>query len=458
MAPTARAETAAEKAVLGCILAKFEAYYDIDLSAQEFQTPEYRAVYKAITELAFAGEPVDPVTIASRLQNGNAERVAERVAGYRRFAADPRRIAVYAAQVREAALERDTRQCLAECQRYTDRGSALLQRVQTQVVALGETERAAPSVRAGEVSKDLTNEARRRRAGEAPRRSEVLTGVPPFDEWMALERGGVVVIAGRPSMGKTSMARWMIRGLLSQGERVGIFSTECNKEQTVAGFQSDLTGIPFKRILSRKLTGDEMVRLAAADAVIRGWPLWIDDARNELGDVQREINRLKAAEGATTLVVDYLQEMTVADLRIRDERGAMNAIVTGLRHTCRNGHRASLIALSQLNRKPEGRENKRPMLSDLAESGKLEAAADMVMLMFRPGYYFDDADKTQLDVPVAKNRFGPVGMIQFVWDPGKGLIEGIRDEVGHVWKVRGDEEPPAPPPARAKPQQKGLLP
>jgi replicative DNA helicase len=393
------------------------------------------------------------VTIASKMGDCSPDEVE----ACKRYATDPHRITVYAEKIIDAAQELQMRSCLRECQQLGLRGRAMVQAVQDRVMAIGASETIGASVKAGVVSQEIVADCERRIKGDPPRVSQVTTGVIPFDEYMALERGGVMCVAARPSMGKTAYARMLIKGFIDQGERIHFVTTENNRTQMINDFISDLTGICSRRIATKALSRDEMAEVRAADAVIRGWPLWIDDERNELLQIKHELNRLKHAEGVTMLVVDHLQELRVADRRIRDERGTVNALMTGLRDACRNSPRATMVILSQLNRKVEDRTDKRPLMSDLRESGKIEDVADMIILLYRESYYDKTADNTKMQAAIAKNKYGPTGLLRYKWDDSKGLIDGVFDEFSHLWPTRLGPAPPPPTQQRQAPQQRGLI-
>jgi replicative DNA helicase len=425
------ADLACERVVLGTVLSRPEEFYDLDLRSDEFHDPKLRAIWGAIIGLAFDGLPIDPISVSQTL---GAPWTPEEVAVLREEAADPIRLAYSAERVREAHVDSAVRETARTILSSEDQGSDLLAVGQQAFIELGLSEKDGASVPISVVADEILESAKRRQTGSVlPGAGLTTTGIPPLDEYLSVHRGGVITLAGRPSMGKSSLGLWLILRLLEAGERVLLFTTESTKEEFGARLLSLLTGIPSGKIDSKILSATEMEAVVVATRLVHGFPLWIEDSRRELPRVCREIRRLKALEKITFVGIDHLQEMTSGDRRPPDPRIEINRIVTGLRATTREDPKATLLLLSQLSRGVENRDDKRPLLSDLKESGTIEEISDEVFLLFRPAYYRRDADRDMLEVAVAKNRNGKTGLLRFRWRDDLGQVAGVYDAVDHVW-------------------------
>lgn len=421
---------ATERAVLGALLLRPDAYYDLDLSTEEFATAECRRGFAAMTDLVFEGQPLDPLAVACKL---GCEVAA--VEQWKRFAADPARLTWYSERVRERATGEQVRNAAREVLASEAAGSDLLAFSQQRFMELGKRAAVGDAVSAGPVARDVVNEAEARRAGRLPKVLQARCGVPVVDNLITLARGGVITYAGRPSMGKSAAAIWTLLRFLEQRERVLLFSTESSKEEVVQRILSTLSGISSRRIAMGRLDDVEMARLRMAREYLDSLYLWVDDAHTDVAHATREIRRLKARDGLTMVCVDHLQEMRSRSRRVRDQRSELEDVLLTLRDVCREEPRSTLFLLSQLNRMVDSRDDHRPALSDLKESGKIEEVSDVVVLVYRPSYYSREADAKEVLFAVAKNRNGPIGRIEGRWNDQLGILDGVYDEFQRLWTV-----------------------
>lgn len=472
----------AERAVVGSLLINPGAFWEIELTSGDLRYPATRAAYVAIAELIAEGDPVDHISVAARAGIDSAE-----LTQCMRAATAPDRIATYAEIVTEAALDSRVRRYAQALGRSDKRGGDLLALAQSELLQLGgDSQGPRDASHVGDVSSRIVDEVERRRRGEQPRDSVLLSGVPPLDDFMALGPGGVMTLAGRPSMGKTAFVLWLIGQLVEQGERVLVFSTESGRRDIVHRLHASLCGLSHQVVTRSRLGDQSAAALHAAHDLLRGWPVWIDDQRVDIRNIARQIRRYKARHGISVVVVDHLQECHASDIRARDPRGEINAVITGLRDVAREDPRVVVLVLSQLNRGVEQREDKRPLISDLRESGKIEEASDMIVLLYRPAWYYPQPrpprdhstgkpeknwtpseidlkrHRERLIAAVAKNRNGPTGVLRCKWDPLRGQVAGIFDDDFELWGwprtiddyVHTADEQDVPPPTREPPPKR----
>ena len=249
--------------------------------------------------------------------------------------------------------------------------------------------------------------------------SGLATGYQDLDRMtMGLQRGDLAIVAGRPSMGKTSWALNVAQFAAIEREvPVAIFSLEMSKEQLVQRFLCAEARVDALKLRRGRLEGDEYTRLARAAGHLNAAPIWIDDsATGNVLEMKAKARRLKAETDLGLVVVDYMQLMTGSS-RKENRVQEVSEISRGLKSLARELD-VPLIALSQLSRAPEQRPDRRPQLSDLRESGSIEQDADIVMFLYRPEYYHGPADKDgnslegKAELIVSKQRNGPTGMIE----------------------------------------------
>lgn len=411
----------AERAVVGAVLLRPDAWFEVDLAADEFWLPELRLTYATIADLVADGEPVDPLTVAARMAGRpsalSAEQLLELVAG----ASGSYNVAAWARIVRDKAIERAVRRAAAEIESSDLEGLELAAEAARWITAAQPGARIESAKSAREICAEVLEAIGRRRAGG--KREGLTTGASEVDDYLAIDRGGVLIIAGRPSMGKSAVAQWLVEQSLEQGERALVFSTESSRGQYVGRSLSRATRINSRRIMLGALRAEELEAVQRAAGEVSARHFWVDDRTSDVLAMVRKIRRAKAVDRVSLVVVDHLQEVTHRRHR-GDDTGRVEAILTELRDACREEPSAYLVIVSQLNREVERRESKRPILADLRQSGRIEEIADGILLLYRPAYYDRTADDGLLEAAVAKMRDGVTGALQFAWDPKLGQCLG----------------------------------
>ncbi|MEQ8998486.1 MAG: replicative DNA helicase [Coleofasciculus sp. B1-GNL1-01] len=230
-------------------------------------------------------------------------------------------------------------------------------------------------------------------------------------------RSDLIIVAGRPSMGKTSFALAMARNIANRFP-VAIFSLEMSKAQLVQRLLSSEAGIESNYLRTGRITQNQWEPLSHALGTLSELPIYIEDTPNPtVMQMRSNLRRLQAEQGGTLglVLIDYLQLMEGSGSENRVQE--LSRITRSLKGLARELN-TPVIALSQLSRGVEARTNKRPMMSDLRESGSIEQDADLVIMLYRDEYYHPDTpDQGITEVIITKHRNGPIGVVKLIFDP-----------------------------------------
>lgn len=229
-----------------------------------------------------------------------------------------------------------------------------------------------------------------------------------------LNRSDLLVLAARPGMGKTAFALNVAIGVAKQKKKVAIFSLEMSKEQLAERLLSGEAFIPSERMRRGTLGSEDWVNLAVASQVLSTLPIYLDDAAGvTIGEMKAKLRRLR---DVSLVVIDYLQLMSGGGRRSENRVQEVSEMTRGLKIMAKELN-VPVIVLSQLSRGPESRADKRPMLSDLRESGSIEQDADLVLFLYRDAYYNPETEFPGIaECIVAKNRHGETGVVKLGWD------------------------------------------
>jgi replicative DNA helicase len=240
----------------------------------------------------------------------------------------------------------------------------------------------------------------------------LMTGFEKFDSLTnGLKKGNLVVLGARPGMGKTSFALQMAKQVAEQNKSTLFFSLEMMSEEVIKRLESQISGINNKKIETDNLNPFELEQLAIAHKKIRQLSLHIDDTAGlSVPKMKLKAQRVKQKYGLDLIVVDYLQLCT--NDKAHNREGEISSISRGLKQLAKDLE-CPVIALSQLSRALETRSDKRPMLSDLRESGAIEQDADMVTFLYRPKYYDKGLPEDIVEFIISKNRHGSLETINF---------------------------------------------
>lgn len=460
---------AAEAAVLGAILFDNNVYqYIADIvHASDFYAPAHKLLYETSSNMIQRGIVADGVTLREHFEK--KEQLAE-IGGGKYLvdlldaAAFGPEVKDYARIIRDLAIRRELIKVGATIQSQSltpeddDTGSTLINKAERALFELaerGSAERGFSSFADALAESLLTAEAAFKRGGKI---AGIPTGLRDLDEQLGgMHRSDLIILAGRPSMGKTSLATNIAYNaaaaykyeLQEDGSRktvdgaiVAFFSLEMSSEQLATRILAERTGINAHDIRQGKIEKKDFERLAEATAEMQNLPLFIDDTGGiSIGELTARARRLKRAQGGLDLIViDYLQLITTSSSNANTNRvQEVTQITTALKALAKDLN-VPVMALSQLSRAVEQRDDKRPQLSDLRESGSIEQDADIVMFVFREEYYLsrseppaDPSDPASnekwvqwrdrmnkligiAEVIVSKQRHGPIGTVKLAFD------------------------------------------
>lgn len=423
-------DLASECSVIGAILLEAEVYEQAQsLSPQAFFNDMNRTIFSRITDIADEGEPIDLVTLTSRLQErGELEKIGG-VSYLSKLAhAVPKteNIESYVAKVQEKFLLREIiRSAQSQIAAAAAGGSniqALLTEMQTATAKL--TDQAAPpqdfkSVKEVLVEVIETTEVKAEgfKTGKV---TGLQTGYTDLDGMLGgLQRSDLFIVAARPSVGKTAFALNIAQNVATRTQDpVAIFSLEMSAAQLVTRMVSAEGNLEASKLRIGDMGADDWVKMADAAGILGGTNIKIDDSPGiTVHDIRAKCRRLKKQEGLGLVVIDYLQLIaSVGKGRGSENRQQeVSEISRTLKHLARELD-VPVIALSQLSRGVEQRQDKRPMMSDLRESGAIEQDADVVAFLYRDDYYNQEAEKKNIiEIIVAKQRNGPVGTVELLF-------------------------------------------
>lgn len=246
-----------------------------------------------------------------------------------------------------------------------------------------------------------------------------------------LQKSDLIIIAGRPSSGKTALALNIgAHAALREGATVAVFSLEMSKEQLVTRVMSSETDIEMQKIRTGTVSAEELMRIAVDFNTIGDAQLLIDDTPAlTVAEMRSRCRRIKARQGLDLVIIDYLQLMKYdkkTDSRVQE----VSAMTRDLKNIARELD-VPIVLLSQLSREPDKRKDHTPMMSDLRESGSIEQDADIIMMLYRPAAYIDTEEYINKDntayLNLAKHRNGATGMIKLTWIPEQTKFANYSD-------------------------------
>lgn len=442
----------AEQSVIGGLLIApnaFDAVSDL-IAEPDFFRPEHRAAFAAIAHLAEAGQPHDAVTVCDML---SATGQLDRAGGFAylvelaKNTPSAANIRAYASAVRERATLRNlitAGQAIADSA-YDPAGrtaAELIDEAQAAVIALGDTGSAEPDLHCAGRMKNLIAEWERRAACDGL--VGLSTGFEALDRRTnGLGAGNLIILAARPSMGKTSLAMNIAEHTaVVENKPVLVFSMEMTGEELLDRMASAVGKIPYELIRTGRIFGDAEHESKIIPAVgrIKSAPLYIDDrAGLTIAQMRNAARRLHRQHPLALIVVDYLQ-LAVGKTRSKTDsrEQEISSISRGLKALAKE-LKCPVIALSQLNRNVENRTNKRPVNSDLRDSGAIEQDADVIWFIYRDEVYNEDSpDKGIAEILCTKQRNGALGVDRLATNLAQCRFENLAPG----WQPR--EHTPAP--------------
>ena len=448
----------AEQALLGCLLfdnGAYERLYD-GLMARHFYEPFHQRLFTTIEEQIRVGHLAEPIILVDKFKNDQA---FNDLGGIRYFAdlvdrAPPAANASdYARVIYDLALRRELIRLGGEIAKAASGEVAAREQIEMAEAQLFELAEKGTSSTGFMTFSDAVTGALTQ-AEEAFHRdgglSGVSTGLMDLDRQIGgLHKSDLIILAGRPSMGKTALATNIAMNIAKvyayepqpdgtrktvRGGVVAFYSLEMSGEQLATRLLADASGVSSDRLRKGEIDAGEFGRLKEAAMEISASPLYIDDTGGlALAKLTARARRLKRTAGLDCIIVDYLQLVTTGDQYANNRVQEVSAITMGLKSLAKE-LQVPVIALSQLSRNVESRDDKRPQLSDLRESGSIEQDADIVMFVYRESYYLGrsepkegteehlkwqeemDLTKGMAEVIIGKQRHGPIGTVRLSFD------------------------------------------
>ena len=423
-----------EEAVLGALMLEKDSIITVQefITPEAFYTEEHRTIYRAIEELSTELKPIDLYTVTERLK---VRKELQKVGGASYLAQLTQKVGsaanveFHAKIIAQKYVQRELIRSATEIQRRSYDESTdvteLIGYAESEIfkVAEGHVKRSVQS------SKDLLAKALMQ-IEEASKNTSAFNGVP--SGFMAIDRvtlgwqlSDLIIVAARPSMGKTAFVLSMARNMAVDHERpVAFFSLEMSSVQLMMRLIIAETGIPGNDIKSGRLTPEQWRHLESATKPLGAAPLYIDDTPAlSVFEFRSKARRLKIHNDIQIIIIDYLQLMQSAK-RTESRVQEISDITRNLKIMAKELN-VPVIALSQLSRAAEktaGRSDHRPQLSDLRDSGSIEQDADVVLFLYRAAYYnsqngeTEQANENEAECIVAKNRHGETSVVRLGWD------------------------------------------
>ena len=409
----------AERGVIGTI---FNNNQTIDtalelVSTQDFYKEKHKTIFKAITELYEKGLAVDMLTVAEQLKDKLIEAdgityLSELTGSYIATS----NIKEYALIVKDKSNKRKIIKVANEML------MAAYNNIETEDI-LNTTENKILDINSYKVSDISSAETvvlnAYKKVEENYKKGGGLTGlatkIKSIDNMTGgLEKGDYIILAARPSMGKTAMMLEIAENVAKQKKSVLVFSLEMTKEKLMNRIFANLTKIPLERIKTGELTSPEWSKLAEASNFICTQKMFFDDKGGQtVNELRSKARKVKIQYGLDLIVIDYIGKIQGKGENRNQELSKISGSLKDLAKELK----IPVVVLCQLSRACEGRTDHRPMLSDLRESGSIEQDADIVMMLYRDEYYnAETEEKNTLENIITKSRDGKTGTVKLFWD------------------------------------------
>src|SRR5271165_5667890 len=438
----------AERSILGAVLLdnSLDDQAAEHLTADDFSLDAHRRIYARMHDLQETGRPVDMITLVEELDR---RKEVEAIGGVAYLSSlidgvpDRPSIEHYVRIVRNKALLRGlinvAQNAIAEAIEHSDEAEEVLGRAEQAIFQLSEN-------RIGQGFMDIPSIIKGSFGSleELYKRGQEITGLATHYTLLdkltsGLQPSDLIIIAARPSMGKTAFAMNIAENAaVLDGKTVGVFSLEMSREALLMRMLASHAQVNSKDLRQGFLTKDDMRKLTRATEDLSRSKLYIDDSPSiSVSEMRAKARRLKQTEGLDLLIVDYLQLMAavpVGGKRFENRTQEVSAISRGLKALAKE-LKVPVVALSQLSRAPEsrGRDDRRPQLSDLRESGSIEQDADVVAFIFREEMYKKKEDITPeiegiAEIIIAKQRNGPVDTLKLAFLKNSTRFENLADD------------------------------
>jgi len=418
----------AERSILGAVLLDNHALNAAveRLRSEDFFLPQHRHIFERMVQLGEKQQAIDTITLMEDLARSGALEAAGGVAYLSQLADGlPRATNVdhYARIVKEKAILRSLIYSASAIQEQAlaagDDADVILDRAESTIFQLAEDR-----AKAGLIGvKDLVKESFDRLEkifSEGRRITGLATGYSGLDnETAGLQPSELIILAARPSMGKTALALNVAENVaLRNNEPVAIFSLEMSKESLLLRLLASQARVDAHKFRTGHMNRDDWGKVTKSLAELGEAPIWIDDsASSTVLEMGAKARRLKRDRGLSLVIVDYIQLVVPSTNRRNSNRQEEVSSISRALKALAKELKVPVVVLSQLTRAPE-REDRKPQLADLRESGAIEQDADVVLFINRPNFYKTDMaeeDRAKAEIIIAKQRNGPTGNLNFVF-------------------------------------------
>ncbi|MGO3795888.1 MAG: replicative DNA helicase [Pauljensenia sp.] len=434
----------AEMSVLGSMMLSREAINDVteEIRGADYYRPAHETIHDVIVDLSGRGEPADAVTVAAELQRqGELQRVGGAAYLHSLIASVPTaaNAGYYARIVRERSLLRRLVSAGTRIVQlgYADSGGdvdQIVDQASQEIYAVAERRASVDYVPMSEISEGILDELE-----EIERNKDKLHGVPTgFADLDRLTQGmhpgQMIIVAARPAMGKSTLALDFCRSAAIHNSTTAvIFSLEMSRSEIAMRLLSAESGVFLSKMRAGDMTSQDWRKVSETTSRVSEAPLFIDDSPNmAMTEIRAKCRRLKQQHDLGLVVVDYLQLMT-SGRQVESRQQEVSEFSRQLKLLAKEIE-VPVVAVAQLNRGPESRTDKKPMMADLRESGSLEQDADVIMLLHRPEYYNSEERPGEADIIVAKHRNGETATIKTLFQGHMARFANYtnRDEPGGV--------------------------
>ena len=422
----------AERAVLGGLMLethRFDTVIQV-IKENDFDGKDHQIIFQSMSELVEENKPLDPLTVSEKLDNKNSlNKVGGKDYLVELATTTPSaaNLEAYAEIIKQRSITRKLMKANSEISELIlnpqgQDGASLLDKAESMIFALNdETNQNDQNLQSMRELIPSTMDRLHELSNKSGGLIGSSTGYKDLDNKLqGLQNGDLIVVAGRPSMGKTSLAMNVAENVLLDSESKGsvlIFSLEMPGESLTTRLLSGMTKLNQQNVRSGMLKDDELRILFQQSEKLKNLPLWIDDSSilspMELRAKARRLARTEK-DGLSLIVVDYLQLMQLP-LSSENRVNQISEISRSLKSLAKELN-VPVIALSQLNRAVENRPNKRPIMADLRDSGAIEQDADVILFIYRDEVYNEDSEHgNKAEIIIGKQRNGPIGTVNLTF-------------------------------------------
>ena len=421
-----------EKAVLGGLMLETERYDAVSLIIQfsDFEGQDHQSIYQSMGELVNANKPLDPLTVSGRLDSKNLLTRA----GGKNYLIDlassspsAANLEAYAEMIRQKSISRKLMKINSEISQLIINpqgkdAESLLDEAETKIFSLNdEASRTSSSIQKLDTLIPNTIDKLNEIAAAGSSLLGTSTGYKDIDkELLGLQDGDLIIVAARPSMGKTALAMNIVENIVTDKEIEGgvlVFSLEMPAESLTTRLLASHAKINQQKVRSSNMNKNDLKKFMESSSKLKDLPLYIDDSSMltpmELRARARRIYR-QEPNGLSLIVVDYLQLMQLP-ASTENRVNQISEISRSLKMLAKE-LKVPVVALSQLNRAVEQRPNRRPIMADLRDSGAIEQDADVILFIYRDEVYDEDTEVgNKAEIIIGKQRNGPIGTVNLTF-------------------------------------------